>query len=145
MTAPAAIASACIAERRSRAFLRLLANICRHFPDLRTWLMEDFGRDAATRTNFAALVERGDLGSEEVSDGFAEVSGELGVWLEEKRRLKAQWKPEFVPQFGGLTWDEMETLTLPRLLGWENREQPLSRGAVRIAVRLKPAQCFRLA
>lgn len=48
-------------ERRSRAFLRLLADVCRHFPDLREWLVEDFARDTKTRESFLALVENGNL------------------------------------------------------------------------------------
>jgi hypothetical protein len=97
-------------ERRSRAFLRLLASMCRQFPDLRTWLMEDFGRDAATRANFLALVERGDLNGEAMSNGFAELAGELDGWLEEKRRMKAQLPARATHPFGGRTWEEMETL-----------------------------------
>jgi hypothetical protein len=64
MTAAALASSVRASERRSRAFLRLLATMCRQFPDLQTWLMEDFGRDAGTRANFLALVERGDLSGE---------------------------------------------------------------------------------
>src|SRR6267142_2731629 len=91
------------AERRSRAFLRLLASTCRHFPDLRDWLMVDFAWDVTTQKNFAALVERGDLTGDEVSDGFAELAGELDAWTEEKRRLKAGFKADARP-FGGLSW-----------------------------------------
>jgi hypothetical protein len=61
MTAAALASSVRASERRSRAFLRLLASMCRQFPDLRTWLMEDFVRDADIRANFLSLVERGDL------------------------------------------------------------------------------------
>ena len=70
MTAAASASSGRASERRSRAFLRLLANMCRQFPDLRTWLLEDFGQDAETRANFLALVERGDLTGEPVSNGL---------------------------------------------------------------------------
>src|SRR5882762_2474022 len=97
-------------ERRSRAFLRLLADVCRHFPDLREWLVEDFARDADTRENFIALVERGDLPGDDLADGFAGLAGELGGWSEEKRRLQAQWPAHAAHPFGGLTWDEMESL-----------------------------------
>lgn len=109
MTPPVALSSVRVAERRSRAFLRLLANICRHFPDLRTWLMDDFVQVAKTRENFTALVERGDLASDEADHGFAEVAGELDAWTEEKRHLKAGFQPNTRP-FGGLSWDEMESL-----------------------------------
>jgi hypothetical protein len=109
MTPPAALSSVRVAERRSRAFLRLLANICRHFPDLRTWLMDDFVQVAKTRENFTALVERGDLASDEADHGFAEVAGELDAWTEEKRHLKAGFQPNTRP-FGGFSWDEMESL-----------------------------------
>lgn len=84
--------------------------MCRQFPDLRTWLMEDFGRDAATRANFLALVERGDLNGDAASNGFAELAGELDGWIEEKRRISAQLPARATRPFGGLTWDEMETL-----------------------------------
>ena len=97
-------------ERRSRAFLRLLADICRQFPDLHTWLIEDFARDPATRANFAALVERGDLNGEPMADGFAELAGELDGWREEKRRMQAQLPTQAARPFGGLTWEEMESL-----------------------------------
>ena len=110
MTAAALASSVRSSERRSRAFLRLLATMCRQFPDLRTWLMDDFGRDAATRENFLALVERGDLNGEAMSNGFAELAGELDGWLEEKRRMQAQLPAQATRPFGGLTWEEMESL-----------------------------------
>ena len=110
MTAAASASSGRASERRSRAFLRLLANMCRQFPDLRTWLLEDFGQDAKTRANFLALVECGDLIGEPVSNGFAELAGELDGWLEEKRRMKAQLPAQATRPFGGLTWEEMEAL-----------------------------------
>jgi hypothetical protein len=97
-------------ERRSRTFLRLLASICRQFPDLRTWLMEDFARDSNTRANFLTLVERGDFNSEAMSNGFAELAGELDGWLEEKRRMKARLPAQATQPFGGLAWEEMEAL-----------------------------------
>jgi hypothetical protein len=97
-------------ERRSRAFLRLLATMCRQFPELKAWLIEDFGRDAATRVNFLALVEKGDLSAEPMADGFAELAGELGGWVEERRRIKAQLPAQASRLFGGLTREEMELL-----------------------------------
>jgi hypothetical protein len=72
--------------------------------------MDDFGRDAATRENFLALVERGDLNGEAMSNGFAELAGELDGWLEEKRRMQAQLPAQATRPFGGLTWEEMESL-----------------------------------
>lgn len=110
MTAASSASSARASERRSRAFLRLLVSMCRQYPDLRTWLLEDFGRDADTRANFLSLVERGDLNAEAMSNGFAELAGELDGWLEEKRRMKAQLPARATRPFGGLTWDEMEAL-----------------------------------
>ena len=97
-------------ESRSRAFLRLLADICRRFPDLREWLIEDFARDAKVRANFLRLVETGDLGGEEMADAFAEMAGELGSWQEEKRRMQAALPAQATCPFGGLTWDDMESL-----------------------------------
>jgi len=99
-----------VPERESRAFLRLLADICRRFPDLREWLVEDFTRDAKVRANFLGLVETGDLGSEDMADAFAEMAGELGSWQEEKRRMQAELPAQAMRPFGGLTWDEMESL-----------------------------------
>ena len=90
-------------ERRSRAFLRLLADICRQFPDLHTWLVEDFARDPATRANFVARVEQGDLSGEPMSDGFAELAGELDGWQEKKRRMQAQLPTQATRPFGRLT------------------------------------------
>ncbi len=84
--------------------------MCRQFPDLRTWLLEDFGQDAKTRANFLAFVERGDLTGEAMSNGFAELAGELDGWREEKRRMKAQLPAHATRPFGGLTRDEMEML-----------------------------------
>ena len=110
MPAAASVSSVRVSERRSRAFLRLLANMCRQFPDLRTWLMEDFACDAQIRANFLALVERGDLDGEAMSNGFAELAGELDGWLKEKRRMKAQLPAQATRPFGGLTWEEMEAL-----------------------------------
>lgn len=108
MSPPASTSPA--SERRSRAFLRLLADVCRHFPDLREWLVEDFARDKKTRESFLALVEDGDLPGDDLADGFAGLAGELGGWAEEKRRLQAQWPVHAIHPFGGLTWDEMESL-----------------------------------
>lgn len=110
MKAAGSALSVAASERRSRAFLRLLASMCRQFPELRTWLMDDFGQDADTRANFLALVERGDLNGEAMSNGFAEMAGELDGWLEEKRRMKAQLPAQAARPFGGLTWGEMEAL-----------------------------------
>ena len=110
MTAAVLASSVRASARRSRAFLRLLAGICRQFPDLRTWLVEDFAGDADTRANFLALVERGDLNGEAMSNGFAELAGELDGWLEEKRRMKAQLPAHATRPFGGLTWEEVEAL-----------------------------------
>ena len=97
-------------ELRSRSFLRLLADICRHFPDLREWLLEDFARDAKVRANFLCLVETGDLGGGEMADAFAEMAGELGSWREEKHRMQVEWPAQATRPFGGLTWDEIESL-----------------------------------
>ena len=97
-------------ERESRAFLRLLADICRRFPDLRAWLVEDFARDANVRVNFLGLVETGDLGGEDTADAFAEMAGELGSWQEEKRRMQVELPAQATRPFGGLTWDEIESL-----------------------------------
>ena len=110
MNAIASASSTRDSERRSRAFLRLLADICRQFPDLQTWLVEDFARDPATRANFTALVEQGELSGEPMSDGFAELAGELDGWQEEKRRMQAQLPTLAARPFGGLTWEEMESL-----------------------------------
>jgi len=99
-----------VAGRRSRAFLRLLADICRRFPDLREWLVDDFARDAKIRANFLGLVESGDLGSDEMADAFAEMAGELGSWREEKHRMRTKLPAQAMQLFGGLTWDEMESL-----------------------------------
>ena len=97
-------------ERESRAFLRLLADICRRFPDLRGWLVEDFARDAKVRANFLGLVETDDLGDEDTADAFAEMAGELGSWQEEKRRMQTNLPAQATRPFGGLTWDEIESL-----------------------------------
>jgi hypothetical protein len=114
--------SAVTSERRSRAFLRLLADVCREFPDLREWLTEDFARDEATRANFLAMVERGDLNGHDLADGFAELAGELDGWSEEKRRLQERWPKGAARPFGGLTWDEMESL----VRRYEARSVPLN-------------------
>jgi len=74
------------------------------------WLIEDFVRDADTRANFLSLVERGDFNGEAMSSGFAELAGELGGWLEEKRRMQAELPAQATRPFGGLTWEEMEAL-----------------------------------
>jgi hypothetical protein len=110
MRAPTVTPPARAHERESRAFLRLLADICRRFPDLRAWLVEDFARDAKVRTNFLGLVETGDLGGEDMADAFAEMAGELGSWREEKRRLQVELPAQATRPFGGLTWDEIESL-----------------------------------
>jgi len=110
MIAPVGAISVRETERRSRAFLRLLTDICRQYPDLQTWLVEDFARDPVTRANFTTLVEQGDLSDEPMSDGFAELAGELHGWQEEKRRMQAQLPMQAARPFGGLTWEEMESL-----------------------------------
>jgi hypothetical protein len=72
--------------------------------------VEDFAQDEGTRAKFLALVERGDLNGEAMSNGFAELAGELDGWLEEKRRMKAQLPMQATRPFGGLSWEEMEAL-----------------------------------
>lgn len=96
-------------ERQSRSFVLLLADICRRFPELRDWLIEDFARNEKTRANFLALVENEQSG-DMVADGLAEISGEARSWSEEKRSLRAQFPLKAAQLFGGRTWDEMETL-----------------------------------
>ena len=110
MRAPPITPPARAPERESRAFLRLLADICRRFPDLRGWLVEDFARDAKVRANFLGLVKTGDLGGEDTADAFAEMAGELGSWQEEKRRMQGELPAQAARPFGGLTWDEIESL-----------------------------------
>lgn len=72
--------------------------------------MEDFARDAQTRTNFIGLVENGGLKGDETADGFAEIAGELGAWTEERRQMQAQLPPQPARLFGGLTWEQIESL-----------------------------------
>src|ERR1017187_4094198 len=87
-------------ERASRAFPRLLADVCRRFPDLRGWLVEDFARDAKVRANFLGLVETGEPGGEDMADAFAEMAGELGSWREEKRRMQVEIPAQGTRPFG---------------------------------------------
>ncbi len=110
MTATTPESPARTTERRSRAFVRLLADMCRQFPDLRVWLTEDFVRDPRVRANFLAVIERGDLDGDATADGFAALAGELEGWAQEKRRLKAQLPAHATCPYGGLSWDEMEAL-----------------------------------
>src|ERR1017187_1464641 len=96
-------------ERGSRAFLRLLADICRRFPDLREWLVEDFTRDAKDRAEVVGRGGHGHLGGGEMADAFAEMAGELGSWREEKRRRQAELRAQATRPFGGLTSDEVKS------------------------------------
>ena len=97
-------------ERRTRSFVHLLADICRRFPDLEEWLLEDFSRNGKTRTNFRELVDKGELPGEEAADGLAAIAGEVRGWSEERQRQRAKYPPETSRFFGGLTRDEMESL-----------------------------------
>jgi hypothetical protein len=96
-------------EPEGLSFVLLLADICRRFPDLRDWLIEDFARNAGTRANFLSLVKNGQSAEqEEAADGFAGIAGEARSWLEEKRQLRTHFFPNASKLFGGRTWHEME-------------------------------------
>ncbi len=97
-------------ERRTRSFVHLLADICRRFPDLEEWLLEDFSRNGKTRTNFRELVDKGELPGEDGEDGLAAIAGEVRGWSEERTRQRAKYPPETSRFYGGLTRDEMESL-----------------------------------
>ena len=97
-------------ERRTRSFVHLLADICRRFPDLEEWLLEDLSRNGKTRANFRELVDKGELPGEDAADGLAAIAGEVRGWSEERQRQRAKYPPETSRFYGGLTRDEMESL-----------------------------------
>jgi len=99
-----------LTDRQSRSVVALLAELCRHSAEARDWLFEDFARNAKTRANFLALVEK-DGGKEKRSgDSFAELAGEARAWHEEAQRMQSL-VPRHAPRlYGGLTWVEMEEL-----------------------------------
>ncbi|MFZ5495492.1 MAG: hypothetical protein ACOZE5_09185 [Verrucomicrobiota bacterium] len=96
-------------ERRGSAFVRALADTCRAWPELGTWLCEEFGRDAEARVRFKALVAEPDsLAPDE--DAEAAVSGTLTALRREKTRLLAELGPDVARLWGGRTWMELEQL-----------------------------------
>lgn len=86
------------------AALALLVDLCRQSPELRHWLWEDFGRNAAVRTRFAALVA-GDGASP--PEAFADLVNAAGSWPELRQLLKARMPAQL---YGGLTWAEVVAL-----------------------------------
>jgi hypothetical protein len=86
------------------ASISLLVHLCREFPAFRSWLCDEFGRDAALRQRFASLV---DGGSDTVPRHFIDMSDDGRAWREEQRQLR-----EALPTrpFGGLSLGEVETL-----------------------------------
>ena len=86
------------------ASLGLLAQLCRQSPRLRHWLWEDFGRDAATRSRFAALVKDA---AAPLPARFADVTGEAKAWQTLRQSLRADLPSE---PYGGLACAEIERL-----------------------------------
>jgi hypothetical protein len=86
------------------ASLALLVQLCRQCPALRSWLNDEFARDAKTRKNFARVV---DDASQTPPSRFIELSDDGFAWRQEQRRLRAELPTR---PFGGLSLHEVELL-----------------------------------
>ena len=89
-------------ERRGAAFIHLLADICRAWPELGYWLAEEFGRNAKARANFKALVT---APPETSAAGLvlAEVAGEADPVRDEAKRIRAAIGLTTTRIYGGRT------------------------------------------
>lgn len=96
----------CLAEERSTAAIRLLAELCRSEPELRDWLWNEFARDSDVRSRLAQLIDTSVVPVDGIN-GFAQLNGEDRAWRVEQNRLRESNGQE-LGIFGGLTWSEME-------------------------------------
>lgn len=96
-----------VTEDGSTAALRLLADLCRQFPELRDWLWEDFARKPAVRERFAQLIAE-PAAPLTPANGFAAVNGEDRAWQTERQHLRQHG--HLPGRYGGLTWADMERL-----------------------------------
>ena len=98
-------------ERRGVAFLHSLVETCREWPELRQWLLEDFGRREETRENFKALIDGPNPdGSQRTLVGLADLAGEAGGMKKERDRLQRVVNANAPRIYGGRTWQELEQL-----------------------------------
>lgn len=109
-----------VTERRSRAFLRLLAGMCRRSPKLLDWLTGDFVHSAEVRANFLELVNGAELPGSEDLDGLVAIAGGVPRLSHEIQHQRIKFPPS-VLTYGGKSWDEMESL----LRRYEARTIPL--------------------
>ncbi len=96
----------CFADESSAAAIRLVAELCRMEPELRTWLWMEFAKDEKVRDRFAQLIEAPSAKMNSV-DSFAYFNGEDSAWRIEQKRLRGSINQP-PGMFGGLTWTEME-------------------------------------
>lgn len=120
MTLAANSLSARTTERPSRAFLRLLAGMCRRSPKLLDWLTGDFANSPEVRSNFLELVAGAELPGDEALDGLVAIAGGTSRLAREIQNQRRKFPPS-VLSYGGKSWDEMEAL----LRRYEARTIPL--------------------
>ena len=102
----------------SRAFLRLLASMCRQFPDLRTWLMDDFGQDADTRATIPLIEDTSLVRSprSQISEHWVPFRNSqalpVRVVLTSKSPQQMEWAPSapIPPKCGKEEWVVARTL-----------------------------------
>lgn len=96
-----------LTEDGPTAALRLLADLCQHYPEVHVWLEQDFARDAGIRARFARLIDRRAVLPADTLNGFAHLNGEDHSWQTERGHLRQNGQASKI--YGGLTWAEMET------------------------------------
>jgi len=85
------------------ASVSILLHLCRHSPELRHWLWEDFGRSAKVRALFGLHVKSR---CNPPVASFAELTEDGEPLRKEQDRLKRQFSPGI---YGGLTWNQVVT------------------------------------
>ena len=85
------------------AAVAILLHLCRHSPELRHWLWEDFGRSAKVRAKFGVYVNSR---CDPPVSSFSELTVDDGPMRREQSRLKREFSPGI---YGGLTWNQVVT------------------------------------
>jgi len=92
-----------LTETDESAVAALFVTLCRESAELRRWLWEDFAEDPRTRERLAARVR---AKSSSVAR-LAELGDANATWAHEVAQLRHRFSARI---YGGLTWQEVETL-----------------------------------
>lgn len=95
-----------VVENDDSAKAGVFLQLCREWPELRTWLWKEFANDFEVQKRFAKVVDEGAqpaIGRQ----WLAEFSGEADSWRQERQSLKEQLGPKVLRPYGGRSHPEI--------------------------------------